>query len=603
MPCLRGIEISFSSEVTGEPFPEFPHPEGSSVQLLGRYNLQKHRLSTANLTPNSSAGSLCGSAQPQKTRPTISIYIPSIPGTPFSVKYAITQLPPPPCKLFFFRLLMNGRDVASWGIDLEDQRRGKIAKTLWAPCSQYDGRVGLEQRSFVFLAGQERKSVAEDGGLIQIQVFRARERYSRAPCLEEFRNHNNYGIAIPSVGLMSDPEDALYYSFHLMDAKDEPYATFKYHYRSWDNLEQLNIIPPAELQHLRSTLSFESISETMSGEDLDSQRSDEEPSSHVEYLDECVFNENQGQDEEDSIATSDQFQVPFPLQTPPELFSMPSTATLKMPQPSKVIRDKFTESYLHRPLPELPKDELEPSFALRRTSEASALSGVPSVTPSLVPYINQECIEDDEVEIGMAQPLHMARIDSASRIMLEETGIEDPAEHSFSDYNMSLPSTNDSAPLRPKTVSPSKYRPTTGSSFEYHLDQLTPTRDSTSSRSNRENIMCYGYESDMGQISVAKPRLTESEWMRRTPSPVKRTDDNTDFDMWSPRPQRRSLWPIGSPLKSPKRCSPTKWSPAKSFFSSLHRSKTSASKSADISNVKKGVLRKKVPESVLQSHL
>lgn len=47
----------------------------------------------------------------------------------------------------------------------------------------------------MFLPGEEYKSVAEDGGLIEIQVFRAKERRPRAPRLEEFRFQENHGIA------------------------------------------------------------------------------------------------------------------------------------------------------------------------------------------------------------------------------------------------------------------------------------------------------------------------------------------------------------------------------------------------------------------------
>lgn len=45
------------------------------------------------------------------------------------------------------------------------------------------------------MPGQEQKSVAEDGGLVEIQVFRAKDRRPRAPKLESFRNQEMYGIA------------------------------------------------------------------------------------------------------------------------------------------------------------------------------------------------------------------------------------------------------------------------------------------------------------------------------------------------------------------------------------------------------------------------
>ena len=90
---------------------------------------------------------------------------------------------------------MNARPIAAWGIDPVVRPKGKVVKSLWAPCAGYTSQVGFEGRNFVFLPGEEYKSVAEDGGLIEIQVFRARERRARAPRLDEFRFQENYGIA------------------------------------------------------------------------------------------------------------------------------------------------------------------------------------------------------------------------------------------------------------------------------------------------------------------------------------------------------------------------------------------------------------------------
>lgn len=49
---------------------------------------------------------------------------------------------------------------------------------------------------------------------------------------------------MPAQGLLEKPQDARYFDWHLKDAKDNPYSTFKFHYRSWDNLQSLHLIPP-----------------------------------------------------------------------------------------------------------------------------------------------------------------------------------------------------------------------------------------------------------------------------------------------------------------------------------------------------------------------
>jgi hypothetical protein len=119
----------------------------------------------------------------------------TISGNPFAINYKINTAPLPPCKYIFFRLYMNGRPITAWGIDPEVLAAGKVTRSLWAPCARHEDQIGFEGRNFVFLPGQEHKSVAEDGGLIEIQAFRARERRARAPRLEEFRFQENYGIA------------------------------------------------------------------------------------------------------------------------------------------------------------------------------------------------------------------------------------------------------------------------------------------------------------------------------------------------------------------------------------------------------------------------
>jgi hypothetical protein len=197
MPCLRGIEVSLITKAENEKIPEYPHPEGTSARILGTLQNRTN-----------------GQVAQRKAGPTVAVYIPSIPGLPtpiltrvapwsiltssgtrFAINYGVNNAPPAPCKYVFFRLYINARPIAAWGIDPSVRPAGRVVQSLWAPCALYSDRIEFEGRNFVFLPGQEDKSVAEDGGLIEIQVFRAKERRARAPKLEEFRFQENYGIA------------------------------------------------------------------------------------------------------------------------------------------------------------------------------------------------------------------------------------------------------------------------------------------------------------------------------------------------------------------------------------------------------------------------
>jgi hypothetical protein len=95
----------------------------------------------------------------------------------------------------FFKLYMNGRLMTAWGCDLEEKLSGTIARTFWTPGGQWCNEVGIEGRQFMFMQGLESRSAADDGGLIEVQAFRAKDRKLRAPKLESFRNQEQYGIA------------------------------------------------------------------------------------------------------------------------------------------------------------------------------------------------------------------------------------------------------------------------------------------------------------------------------------------------------------------------------------------------------------------------
>lgn len=55
--------------------------------------------------------------------------------------------------------------------------------------------VGIEARYFHFMPAMGKSSIAEDGGLIEVQVFRSKGRQRRAPKMTEFRSQDRYGIA------------------------------------------------------------------------------------------------------------------------------------------------------------------------------------------------------------------------------------------------------------------------------------------------------------------------------------------------------------------------------------------------------------------------
>ncbi|KAH7152995.1 hypothetical protein EDB81DRAFT_855491 [Dactylonectria macrodidyma] len=244
MPHLRGVDVSIVTHPSGKKLPEFPHSPAPSVRILpqttctsGSY--ESELASHVDSPSNHQANSL------------VSVYIPSAPGSQFRIHYSVNcMFPEPPCYVYF-KIFLNGRNITSWGVDPVVQASGSVTRALFEPDDRWhyedDGvihrRQGIEARCLYFLPASSGTSVADDGGLIEVQVFRSKGRKRRVPLLAQHRGRESYGIVSPSGGLLDSPEDAYYYSWHLIDPKECPFASFRFHYRSWRNLQQLSLVP------------------------------------------------------------------------------------------------------------------------------------------------------------------------------------------------------------------------------------------------------------------------------------------------------------------------------------------------------------------------
>ncbi|KAH7198651.1 uncharacterized protein B0J16DRAFT_410140 [Fusarium flagelliforme] len=243
MPSFQGVQFAIITEPGSKKLPEFPLSNPSSQYVLP---------STSGLFGQDCNGSNRFSLalqQAQKQCSRISVYIPSEPGTNFGIYYSIKRVTQPP-PFFYFKIFMNGRNVANCGAESGVDGSGCMTHSLCIPSDRWkykeDGalhtRNGIEARRFCFLPA-ENQSVAEEGGFIEAQVFRAKGRIRRLPVLEKHRNQETYGLGSPSGGLLDWPEDACYYDWILIDSKESPFVTFRFHYRTWSNLYQLSLAP------------------------------------------------------------------------------------------------------------------------------------------------------------------------------------------------------------------------------------------------------------------------------------------------------------------------------------------------------------------------
>jgi hypothetical protein len=192
MPCLRGIELSIIVQPDSLPLPEFPHPDASSVRVV---SLEE----TAQTEENESSPRGSDSARIQKLAPRASVYIPSTPGSQFWVQYHIHRSPQPSCYLYL-KLFMNRRHITSCGIT--DAASGTISRALYEPSDRWHlkqtgtllKRSGIESRSFCFSPGPDAAAAADDGGVIEVQVLRAKSRRRCAPQLVPHRDQQQYGV-------------------------------------------------------------------------------------------------------------------------------------------------------------------------------------------------------------------------------------------------------------------------------------------------------------------------------------------------------------------------------------------------------------------------
>ncbi|KAK0759305.1 hypothetical protein N5P37_008191 [Trichoderma harzianum] len=218
MPCLRGIELSLVIQPDSVLLPEFPHPDASSVHVASvveaSQKVQENDVSSPGLD----------SPRIQKTAPRASVYVTSAPGSQFWVQYSIHRHPEPSCYLFF-KLFMNGRNITSCGIK-PGTASGTITRALFEPSDRWhlkqDGmllkRSGIESRSFCFSPGPDAIAAADDGGLIEVQVFRAKSRRRSTPQLTEHRDQERYGIIyLCDLNLVPENDNSLLYNARLWE--------------------------------------------------------------------------------------------------------------------------------------------------------------------------------------------------------------------------------------------------------------------------------------------------------------------------------------------------------------------------------------------------
>lgn len=367
--------------------------------------------------------------------------------------------------------------------------------------------------------------------------------------------------------MLDNPQDVTFFDFHLIDPKDEPFASFRFHYRSLENLRQLNLIPSDD-SSIFDTFSTSTFTDSI---DLTPDASiDDTPSEQVPDRspfirsdpDESVFDDDSssGEDQQNSDKRSKpRKDKVFVLRTPPQL--RPGSGTShNLPQPSKTLRDGSTDgipdSYLLRPLPDRPLPEL-PVGVPNEICVPSRKTSTASIAPSLLSYVKDGSFLDESVEYGYAQevPVYKAKSDASPAHRNHQPG---PDDQSISDYENYLPPEDDLNVDRAQSGS-SGWQTTSNESRQkdykdciHSNDGSPPERDGKVADPKAEKSMVNIGEKYIDFSRFPHLQLDEHEWMSRSPSPKaspRRVLSPRLGRLWDTLRRNRSRSPLRQPLR------------------------------------------------------
>ncbi|KAK0101432.1 hypothetical protein ONS95_006605 [Cadophora gregata] len=589
MPTHRGIKVSVVSQLELKLHPEFPHPESSQFTYRSP-DVRKGTAAYADWTPpsassDSKADRLLG------RQSVVSVYIPSMPATRFWMRYNVAEAAMH-SEWFYFKLFMNGRHITSWGTDAKTKPSGQVMRGLFEPSDRWNYRyegtlfrnMGTEARPFIFGYEEKEPSAAKDGGLIEVMVFRARGRKRKLPALADFKNQEGYGIIMPSGGLLEKPQEAKFYDWHLKDPKDSPFVTFKFHYRSWDNLINLQLIPD---NHPRTLLPASPSVLSLNGASQDlhtklEEDTDEEEKQIIEQLKRSmssiisndpwltsVFDDSPERPPSKQGSRSS-FNVP-PEITP--LFSSRRLPEVPTSRFSAAVIDKPASpqnnwnGYLDRPLPEIPtrdsslkRQRHDPDS---RSRSSSGISHSPSIAASLLPYVERDTASPEPV-LGVAKfakvevttsPMMPSPSPSAlpSSPSLDDTNLPEPNPAKSKRQGIASPPLNSLFSMANITVRKTRRSAKRLSDYYSHSPSYSPCppscrtpiqdiEDQTQNFTDENENDIYNDRTtlDTSQNTLSMT-ISESEWMCRTPSPVKSIPRFGSVQkLWSPGLEKRA---------------------------------------------------------------
>ncbi|KAF2635754.1 hypothetical protein P280DRAFT_522872 [Massarina eburnea CBS 473.64] len=232
MPTYRDIAVFLRSQFTSVPLPEYaPRPQEFSKD-------------------HGNVGKMPALFDDKSS--TCSVYVPVRPGTQFWIGYTVHK-PLPEDQVFFFKLFINGAQIVNWSTGKEEGWKGKTAFGLFETADA-NGKKRVEKRVLFFappddaLTGRGWSAVTDpldEKSVIEIRVHRAHGR-KRAPrempvYAETEHGKNPRGINLKFGGRAGPEHPKQFFKVALIDPIDEPFARFRYYYRTLDQIRELGL--------------------------------------------------------------------------------------------------------------------------------------------------------------------------------------------------------------------------------------------------------------------------------------------------------------------------------------------------------------------------
>ncbi|KAI5272030.1 hypothetical protein E4T47_04627 [Aureobasidium subglaciale] len=192
----------------------------------------------------------------------VDVYVPSYLASQFWISYTINpaMLAPAhaPTKYVFFKLMLDGECVVSWGVGEAEEWKGK---TMWAFFSGEDqgGWRAVDKRAFFFRPSGDDQD-------FDILAFRARGRRRACRQFDDMPPMGEKGFDLVNWGRLKEHNPQNFYQYALLDPVDQPYATFRYHVRGGPHVRA-----PCSDQHIENSDTIGPYAEPSSPTKLDSE--------------------------------------------------------------------------------------------------------------------------------------------------------------------------------------------------------------------------------------------------------------------------------------------------------------------------------------------